>query len=124
MPNTEQSQNFSRRHSDSMIEVVATRLDALQEGMQDLRYSQLKMTEAFQKLLIIEERQTTASAAMERAFAALAKTSTDLGDVEKRVDALEREAPMQRQTSAWIISAVWGAAGLLAFFVAKKLGLM
>lgn len=124
MANTEQFNSFARRQSDALIEVVATRLDALHGDMQDLKSSHRDMTAAFQKLLVIEERQSNASAAQERAFTALAIVEKNLGDVEKRVDVLERDAPMQKQTSAWVVSAVWGAAGLVVMFIAKKLGLI
>lgn len=124
MPNTDQFETFARRHSDSLIEVVATRLDALHGDMQDLKTSQREMTSAFQKLLVIEERQTAASASLERAFVALDKTSNDVYAVEKRVDSLEREAPMQKQTSNWVVSAVWGAAILAVTIIAKKIGII
>lgn len=124
MPNTDQFQTFARRHSDSLIEVVATRLDALHGDMQDLKTSQREMTSAFQKLLVIEERQTAASASLERAFVALDKTSSDVYAVEKRVDSLERDAPMQKQTSNWVVSAVWGAAILAVTIIAKKIGII
>lgn len=124
MPNTDQFQTFARRHSDSLIEVVATRLDALHGDMQDLKTSQHEMTSAFQKLLVIEERQTAASASLERAFVALDKTSNDVYAVEKRVDSLERDAPMQKQTSNWVVSAVWGAAILAVTIIAKKIGII
>lgn len=124
MPNTDQFQTFARRHSDSLIEVVATRLDALHGDMQDLKTSQHEMASAFQKLLVIEERQTAASASLERAFVALDKTSSDVYAVEKRVDSLERDAPMQKQTSNWVVSAVWGAAILAVTIIAKKIGII
>lgn len=124
MPNTDQFQSFARRHSDGLIEVVATRLDALHGDMQDLKTSQREMTSAFQKLLVIEERQTAASASLERAFVALDKTSSDVYAVEKRVDSLERDAPMQKQTSNWVVSAVWGAAILAVTIIAKKIGII
>ena len=124
MPNTDQFETFARRHSDSLIEVVATRLDALHGDMQDLKTSQREMTSAFQKLLVIEERQTAASASLERAFVALDKTSSDVYAVEKRVDSIERDAPMQKQTSNWVVSAVWGAAILAVTIIAKKIGII
>ena len=124
MPNTDQFETFARRHSDSLIEVVATRLDALHGDMQDLKTSQHEMTSEFQKLLVIEERQTAASAFFERAFVALDKTSNDVYAVEKRVDSLERDAPMQKQTSNWVVSAVWGAAILAVTIIAKKIGII
>ena len=124
MPNTDQFETFARRHSDSLIEVVEPRLDALHGDMQDLKTSQREMTSAFQKLLVIEERQTAASASLERAFVALDKTSNDVYAVEKRVDSLERDAPMQKQTSNWVVSAVWGAAILAVTIIAKKIGII
>lgn len=124
MPNTDQFETFARRHSDSLIEVVATRLDALHGDMQDLKTSQREMTSAFQKLLVIEERQTAASASLERAFVALDKTSNDVYAVEKRVDSIERDAPMQKQTSNWVVSAVWGAAILAVTIIAQKIGII
>ena len=124
MPNTDQFETFARRHSDSLIEVVATRLDALHGDMQDLKTSQREMTSAFQKLLVIEERQTAASASLERAFVALDKTSSDVYAVEKRVDSIERDAPMQKQTSDWVVSAVWGAAILAVTIIAQKIGII
>lgn len=45
-------------------------------------------------------------------------------DLETRLDQLEKDAPMQKQTSAWILSAVYGAAGMLVMFVAKSLGII
>ena len=124
MPNTDQFQTFARRHSDSLIEVVATRLDALHGDMQDLKTSQREMTSAFQKLLVIEERQTAASASLERAFVGLDKISNDVDAVEKRVDSIERDAPMQKQTSNWVVSAVWGAAILAVTIIAQKIGII
>lgn len=124
MPNTDQFETFARRHSDSLIEVVATRLDALHGDMQDLKTSQREMTSAFQKLLVIEERQTAASASLERAFVALDKISNDVDAVEKRVDSIERDAPMQKQTSNWVVSAVWGAAILAVTIIAQKIGII
>ena len=41
-----------------------------------------------------------------------------------RVAELEKAEPMQEQTGKWVMAAVWGAAGLLALFVAKQLGLV
>lgn len=124
MPNTDQFETFARRHSDSLIEVVATRLDALHGDMQDLKTSQREMTSAFQKLLVIEERQTAASASLERAFVGLDKISNDVDAVEKRVDSIERDAPMQKQTSNWVVSAVWGAAILAVTIIAQKIGII
>ena len=105
-----------------------------------------KMTEAITKLAIFEERQTHMILAQERAFKALERVEHRQCEHERncrlqekelreeiakeaktlalRVDALEKAEPMQAQTSKWVMAAVWGAAGLLGLFVAKRLGLV
>lgn len=124
MANTEQFNSFARRSSDALIEVVATKLEALHGDMQDIKVTQHEITTAFQKLLVIEERQTNAAASQERAFTALVTVEKNLREVEGRVDVLEREAPMQKQTSTWVINAVWAAAVALVVLAAKKLGVV
>ena len=47
-----------------------------------------------------------------------------LEKLEARVDKLEADAPLQAQTSHWVLSAVWAAAGLAVMFIGKKLGLI
>ena len=44
-------------------------------------------------------------------------------NLERRIDALEKEAPMTKQIHKWIISAVTAAVALVLGFVAKAVGL-
>jgi DNA repair exonuclease SbcCD ATPase subunit len=94
-----------------------------------------KLTEAITKLAIIEERQSTDRAALERAFAAIQaaeersakafeKAIAELKTIEGRVDVLEQAAPMTAQTSQWVKTAVWSAAAAAAVYAAKRIGLI
>jgi hypothetical protein len=75
-----------------------------------------RMSEAVNRLAIIEERQAASSHAIERVMATVEK-------IEVRVRALEVAEPMQAKTSERIQSAVWAMVSAVAVFVAHKVGL-
>lgn len=118
-----------------MIEVIATKMDAMHADMTDMKLAVRGLTDAVTKLALIEERQTQAALAQERAFKVIEKLENKiadcekelgvkLGEVETRVDVLERDAPLQKQASGWVTSAVWAAAGLAAMLVLKQAGVI
>ena len=141
---TEQTTN--RRAEDKNVQVLATKIEGLAQDMNEMKHGIAKMADALTKLAIVEERQTQTILAQERAFKALERVEERLRthelvckDQDKevrqliadsnerlsaRVGELEKAEPMQEQTGKWVMAAVWGAAGLLALFVAKQLGLV
>ena len=141
---TEQITN--RRAEDENMQVLATKIEGLAQDMNEMKHGITKMADALTKLAIVEERQTQTILAQERAFKALERVEERqrthelvCKDQDKevrqliadsnerlatRVADLEKAEPMQEQTGKWVMAAVWGAAGLLALFVAKQLGLV
>ena len=141
---TEQTTN--RRAEDKNMQVLATKIEGLAQDMSEMKHGIARMADALTKLAIVEERQTQTILAQERAFKALERVEERqrtyellCKDQEKelrqliadsnerlaaRVGELEKAEPMQAQTSKWVTAAVWGAAWLLAMFVAKQLGLV
>ena len=141
---TEQITN--RRAEDKNVQVLATKIDRLGDDVSEMRASVVKMADAFVKFAVIEERQTNTIMAQDRIAVALDRLSLRLDahekscviqekelralsadtakDLSQRIDALEKADPMQEQAGKWVMAAVWGAAGLLALFVAKQLGLV
>ena len=141
---TEQTTN--RRAGDKTVQVLATKIEDLAQDMNEMKHGITKMADALTKLAIVEERQTQTILAQERAFKALERVEERqhthelvCKDQDKevrqiiadsnerlsgRVAELEKAEPMQEQTGKWVMAAVWGAAGLLAMFVAKQLGLV
>ena len=139
-------QKPNRRASDGAVNVLAERIDGLCTDMSEMKHGITKMADALTKLAIVEERQTQTILAQERAFKALERVEERqrlhelvCKDQDKevrqliadsnerlsgRVAELEKAEPMQEQTGKWVMAAVWGAAGLLALFVAKQLGLV
>ena len=128
------------------MQVLATKIEGLAQDMSEMKHGIARMADALTKLAIVEERQTQTILAQERAFKALERVEERqrtyellCKDQEKelrqliadsnerlaaRVGELEKAEPMQAQTSKWVTAAVWGAAWLLAMFVAKQLGLV
>lgn len=133
---TDAQHNYqTRRRDDRVIDVIATKMDAMHSDMNDMKQAVRGLTDAVTKLALIEERQTQAALAQERAFKVIERLENKIADcerelgskldgVEGRVDTLERDAPMQRQTSVWVTSAVWAAAGFACLIVLNKLGLL
>lgn len=141
---TEQITN--RRAEDEKMQVLATKIEGLAQDMSEMKHGIAKMADALTKLAIVEERQTQTILAQERAFKALERVEerqrthelvckdqdkevrqliADSNErLSTRVAELEKAEPMQEQTGKWVMAAVWGAAGLLALFVAKQLGLV
>jgi len=141
---TEQITN--RRAEDKNVQVLTTKIEGLAQDMSEMKHGIAKMADALTKLAIVEERQTQTILAQERAFKALERVEerqrthelvckdqdkevrqliADSNErISGRVAELEKAEPMQEQTGKWVMAAVWGAAGLLALFVAKQLGLV
>lgn len=102
--------------SDELI-VLNHKVDGMNEVVVDMKASLKELTTAVTKLTLIEERQTNASIALERAFKAIEKIDT-------RVITLEQYVPANKRVSVWLDRATWAGMGLLAMLVIKKSGLI
>ena len=132
-----------KRQDDGVIDVLVERVEGLCSDMGEMKIGIAKMADALTKLAIVEERQTQTILAQERAFKALERVEErqrqhelQCRDQDKevrqliadsnerlsiRVAELEKEEPMQAQTSKWVTAAVWGALALLASFIVPRI---
>ena len=121
------TQEQNRRNDDATIQVIAERINSMQNDVSDLRDtmkdSMKEMSAAVTKLVQMEERQIYMHQSYDRLSAMLDKMQDKAEKVEARVDALEKEQPMQKQVTKWIIGAVGSIVLAAASFVAKMLGL-
>lgn len=99
------------------ISLLNHKVDGMSEVVTDMKASLKELTTAVTKLTLIEERQSQATAALERAFKAIEK-------IDARVDTLEQYVPANKKVSVWLDRATWAGMGLLAMLVLKKSGLM
>ncbi len=118
----------NRRNEDATIQVIAERINSMQNDVSDLRDtmrdSMKEMSVAVTKLVQMEERQLNLNQSYERLNATLEKMSNKSEKLEERVDALEREQPLTKQVTKWVIAAVWAIAASAGTFVAKSVGLL
>lgn len=63
---------------DPVVHFIASRLDAFGSDIQEIKGVQKEMAANFTKLIVIEERQATTMAGLERAFKAVEKLDTKL----------------------------------------------
>ena len=119
-------QSDNRRQDDVTVQVIAERIDNLNDHISDLRDSMRdsmqKMTNAVEKLVRIEEGQMHMMQAHERLALQLDKHEDRCRNLEQRLDELEKEQPMTQQVTKWVMRAVWSVAAAAAAFVAKTLG--
>jgi DNA repair exonuclease SbcCD ATPase subunit len=102
--------------------VVEEKIGSLASDIQHIRADQNamrsaieRMSEAVARLALIEERQSSASHAIERIIGMLTK-------LEDRVRQLEIAEPLQQKSSEWVDKALWAAlTGALAFIIGKVL---
>ena len=117
-----------KRKDDSTVSVIAERIDNLHGHISDLRISMkesmTEMTDAVKKLVKIEEGQVHMMQAHIRLVELQDKQVQRCDELEKRLDDLERDVPMNRQIRNWVISAVTGIVALVGMFAAKFMGLM
>lgn len=97
--------------------VLSIQLRTLHDDVTEMKMAMKDLASAITKLALIEERQTNAAAAQERAFAALER-------VELRLAALERDVPANKRASIWLDRALWASGGLLVMMVLKRSGLV
>lgn len=105
---------------DATIQVVAERINSLHEDVTELRdtmkESVREMSQAIQTLVRLEEKQLNLNQTAE-------ETKRNFKELETRVDALEKDQPMQKQVTKWVIGAVGSIVLAAASFVAKMLGI-
>ena len=138
--------DHNRRRDDALMGVLVERIDGVCADMGDMKSGMIQLAAAMTKLAVVEERQTQTIIAQDRIVTTVDRWMARQEAHEKacaqqekelrvliadsnerlsgRVAELEKAEPMQEQTGKWVMAAVWGAAGLLALFVAKQLGLV
>ncbi len=104
-------------------DVILARINALSEDMGDMKSALKDMAVSFSKLALVEERQSHTNEALGRAFKVMEKLEQRIQGIEIRLSNVERDMPMQKHTSGWVMSAVWAAAGLAVVLILNRLGI-
>ena len=102
-----------RRGADPMVKELASKLQMLHGDVADIKSALRELTLAINKLAIIEERQSTISMSVERAFVAIEK-------IEVRLASIEKDTPNNHRIGAWVDRAVFAVIGLAVMFVIEN----
>jgi len=92
----------------------------LREGMND---GLKELAQAVNKLVKVEERQSYMARSYEVMERKLEKADVKFESLEARVDVLEKEAPMQRTISKWILAAIGAVISAIAVYGLKLFGI-
>ena len=92
-------------------EVLAVRLDLLQEDVGEIKTALGKLSDAITKLALVEQSQLQTADALERAFKAIER-------VEMRLEKLEETSTKNSESSKWVDRA---AGAILTAIVAAAL---
>lgn len=102
---------------ETEMALLTHKVESLHSDMNEMKLVMRDVASALTKLALIDERQSKMLETQERMFNLIDK-------LDSRVDALEKSEGKQNQAATWVFAAVWGAAGLLAMYMAKMLGLI
>ena len=100
---------------NSRWDLLTLKLEHLHRDVSSMQGAIKDLAGAVSKLALVEERQTNATAAIERAF----KGIEDLGE---RVAELERAAPDSKRVNGWIFGAIGAVITGAASWLAHKAG--
>lgn len=105
------------------LAILFTKMDILQQHVGDVKETQTKMAEAINTLAVVEEKQSTTIAAVERAFKIMEKYEGKHERLEERVRCLENQQSTNQKTNKWVEMALLGVAVLAFQYIAKVTGL-
>jgi hypothetical protein len=101
--------------AEEKIGSLASDIQHIRTDQNAMRAAIERMSEAVTRLALIEERQSSASHAIERIIGLISK-------LEERVRSLEIAEPAQQKSAEWVDKAIWAALiGALSFIVGKVL---
>lgn len=97
----------------SDITVLSTRIQTLHSDVSDIKGTLKDLTAAINKLALVEERLSNATAAQERSFKAIEK-------LEERIDDLERKTVASDSTNKWLDRGLVAVLGAFFAFIWER----
>lgn len=96
------------------VNMLSARLQTLHTDVADIKGTLKDLTQAINKLALVEERISNAVAAQERTFKALEK-------MEERIERLEKAQVIDDNTSKWLDRGLVAALGAIATFIWERI---
>lgn len=103
---------------------ILARLDAMQSDMGEMKITMRQVSESMAKLAVVEERQSNATQALERAFAEITRMQGKADTMQARIEVLESEKSEHKAVKVWVDRAIWAIVAAASMYAAKKIGLI
>lgn len=107
---------------------LAERIAAVQGDIKDMKQSLSTMANALNKLAIVEDRQTNAAQALERAFGEITKQQTVIATLSDRIRVLERTQESSnvenKGMNEWVKRGITAMIALAIFLLAQRMGII
>ena len=84
---------------EARLLIALTRLESLASDVSEMRAGLTRLAEAYSRLAVIEERQSSSNGALERAFG-------EIKALGSRIATIEQAQPIHTQTTAWVNKAI------------------
>ncbi len=108
--------------------LLAERIESVQTDIKDMKQSLSTMASALNKLAVVEERQTNAAQALERAFGEIAKQHSTMSTMADRIRVLERTQESSnvetKGMNEWVKRALTAMIALAIFLLAQRMGII
>ena len=108
--------------------LLAERIESVQSDIKDMKQSLSAMANALNKLAVVEERQTNAAQALERAFGEIAKQHTVIATLSDRIRVLERTQESSnvenKGMNEWVKRGITALIALAIFLLAQRMGII
>ena len=119
-----QNSAVTKEETKLLIDIISHMRMDMQDFKSTVNSNIEKLSDVVNKLVQVEERQLHMTKSYERLSSQLDKTESKYEVLETRVDALEKEAPMNKQIGKWVMTAVFGGLGVLATIILKTIGIL
>jgi hypothetical protein len=95
------------------------RLDGMQSDLGEMKTTLRELAASVARLAVIEEKQANTTAALERAFSAVAEVQGDSKEMDRRLRNIELALPGLVELRAWVIRGILAGVGMIGFAVFK-----
>lgn len=98
------------------------RLDGMQSDLGEMKTTLRELAASVARLAVVEEKQANTTAALERAFCAVAEVQRDGKELDKRLRTIELALPGLVETRSWVNRGILAGLTMMGAGIAKIAG--
>ena len=107
---------MNEKTEEFSIQTLTIKVGVVSSDVAEIKTTVRDLSQTLGRIVVMEERQMQLNHTVERAFKEIEK-------IDRRVDSLEQQAPLNKQATNWAEKAVTGAFGIAVLVLLAKLGI-